>query len=107
MHHWILITWYLVEYVNRVTNSRLEQESSELTLRKPYSVSATNAMGTVEMKTPAMGIKLQRKTNIERSPIPGICKAHIPRAVSPVFAAAIRAYISQNPLAFYLQMRYA
>ena len=57
------------------------------------------------MKTPAMGIKLQRKTNIERSPIPGICKAHIPRAVSPVFAAAIRAYIPPNPLSYCHLMR--
>lgn len=60
-------------------------------MKKPYSVSATKPMGTVEMKHPAMGIKLQRKTNIDRSPKPGNCRAHIPNAVKAVLAAAILA----------------
>lgn len=37
---------------------------------KPYSVSATKAMGVVEMNTPAMGMKEQMNTNSDRSPMP-------------------------------------
>ncbi len=48
-------------------------------------------MGTVEMKQPAMGMKLQRKTNMDRRPKPGNCRAHIPKAVRAVLAAAILA----------------
>lgn len=61
------------------------------TLMKPYSVRATKAMGTVEKKTPAIGIKEQMKTNRDRRPIPGMAIAHIPNAVRAVFAAAMRA----------------
>ena len=66
------------------------------TLMKPYSVSATNAMGTVEKNTPAMGIKEQMKTNSESSPMPGIAIAHIPSAVRAVFTAAIRAWMREH-----------
>ena len=37
---------------------------------KPYSVSATKAMGVVEMNTPAIGMKEQMNTNSDRSPMP-------------------------------------
>ena len=40
--------------------------------RTPNSVSATNPIGTVEIKTPAIGMKEQRKTKRERMRIPGI-----------------------------------
>ena len=61
------------------------------TCRKPYSVSATKAMGMVEMKHPAMGMKEHMKTNRDSSPLPGMARHHIPSAVSAVFARAIRA----------------
>lgn len=61
------------------------------TLKNPYSVRATNPMGAVEMATPAMGMKLQRNTNMESRPRPGSCRAHMPRAVRAVLAAAILA----------------
>ena len=61
------------------------------TFRKPYSVRATKATGTVEMKQPAMGMKEQMKTNRDSRPIPGIARAHIPAAVKAVFTRAIRA----------------
>ena len=64
---------------------------AELTFRKPYSVRATKATGTVEMKQPAMGMKEQIKTNRDSRPIPGIARAHIPAAVKAVFTRAIRA----------------
>lgn len=57
---------------------------------KPYSVSATNLMGTVEMMTPAMGMKPQMNTNRESRPSPGIASAHMPRAVRIVFTTAMR-----------------
>lgn len=41
-----------------------------LTFMKPYSVSATKAMGVVDMKTPAMGMKEQMNTNSDSSPMP-------------------------------------
>ena len=107
---------------------------------KPYSVSATNAMGVVEMNTPAMGMKEQMNTNSDRRPMPedgamvtvlgstasdcpscmralaagqhlqvtaaasglkapaapGICIAHMPSAVSPVLASAMRACNGQS-----------
>lgn len=65
-----------------------------LTLRKPYSVRATKAMGTVEMKQPAMGMNEQMKTNSDSSPIPGMASVHMPAAVSAVFTSAMRACIS-------------
>ena len=61
------------------------------TCRKPYSVSATKAMGTVEMKHPAMGMKEQMNTKRESRPLPGRASAHIPSAVRAVLTAAIRA----------------
>ena len=102
---------------------------------KPYSVSATKAMGVVDMKTPAMGMKEQMNTNSDSSPMPagsmasasesrhnlvlsqlkdfarecskltaarrlkppaapGICMPHMPSAVSPVLASAMRACIA-------------
>lgn len=61
------------------------------TLKKPYSVRATKAMGAVEMATPAMGMKLQRKTNMDSRPRPGSCRAQMPKAVRAVLTAAIRA----------------
>ncbi len=36
----------------------------------PYSVRATKAIGMVDMNTPAMGMKLQMKTNSDSSPMP-------------------------------------
>ncbi len=57
---------------------------------KPYSVSATNPIGTVEMITPAIGMNPHMKTQTDHSPIPGIHRAHIPRAVRTVFTNAIR-----------------
>ena len=62
-----------------------------LTLRKPYSVRATKAMGTVDMKQPAMGMKEQMNTNSDSSPNPGIASVHIPAAVSAVLTSAMRA----------------
>ena len=59
------------------------------TLKKPYSVSATKAMGAVEMNTPAMGMKLQMKTNKPSRPIPGIFSIHMPSTVKAVLAIAI------------------
>lgn len=61
------------------------------TLKKPYSVRATKAIGMVEMKQPAIGMKEQINTNMERSPSPGNCRAHMPNAVNAVLAAAILA----------------
>ena len=58
-------------------------------MRKPYSVRATKAIGAVEMKTPAIGMKLQMKTNSPSRPIPGIARSHMPSAVSAVLAIAI------------------
>lgn len=46
-------------------------------------------MGAVEMNTPAIGMKLQMKTNRLSRPIPGILRIHMPRAVSAVLAIAI------------------
>lgn len=63
-------------------------------MKKPYSVSATNPMGTVEMKQPAMGMKLQMKTKTDNRPKPGIRSAHMPSAVSAVLARAILACIT-------------
>ncbi len=45
----------------------------------PYSVRATKAIGMVDMNTPAMGMKLQMKTNSDSSPMPAgtqICSLH-------------------------------
>ena len=61
------------------------------TFRKPYSVRATKPMGTVDMKHPAMGMKLQRKTNRDSRPVPGIMSTHMPIAVRAVFTRAILA----------------
>ena len=58
---------------------------------KPYSVRATNAIGTVEKNTPAIGMNEQMKTNNDSRPMPGIAIAHMPIAVKAVFTAAIRA----------------
>ena len=66
------------------------------TLMKPYSVRATKAIGTVEKKTPAIGMKEQMKTNKDSRPMPGMAIAHIPNAVSAVFAAAIRACATEK-----------
>jgi len=52
-------------------------------------------MGTVEMKTPAMGMKLQMKTNSPSRPIPGIWRIHMPSVVRAVLAIAICACIDQ------------
>lgn len=52
-------------------------------------------MGTVEMKTPAMGMKLQMKTNSPNRPIPGICRTHMPNVVRAVLAIAICACIDK------------
>jgi len=60
-------------------------------LTKPYSVSAVKAMGTVEMKQPAMGMKEQMKTNSDSRPTPGMASAHMPAAVSAVLTSAMRA----------------
>ncbi len=65
--------------------------TSRQTLRKPYSVRATKPMGTVDMKQPAMGMKLQRKTKRDSRPVPGIISTHIPIAVRAVFTNAILA----------------
>ena len=46
-------------------------------------------MGAVEMNTPAMGMKLQMKTNRLSKPIPEILRSHMPSAVRTVFAIAI------------------
>ena len=77
------------------------------TLKKPYSVSATKPMGIVEIKQPAMGMKLQRNTNMDKRPSPGSCRPHMPSAVNAVFAAAILAYnsLSQPCLCFYSTFR--
>lgn len=48
-------------------------------------------MGTVEMITPAMGMKPQTKTKSDSRPTPGSCSAHMPTAVRMVFTAAMRA----------------
>ena len=72
-----------------------QQPGAEDTLTKPYSVRATKAMGTVEMKTPAMGMKLQMKTNSPNRPIPGICRTHMPNVVRAVLAIAICACIDK------------
>ena len=61
-------------------------------MRKPYSVNATNAMGTVEMKQPAIGMNEQRNTKRESRPSPGMRSAHMPAAVSPVLTSAMRAW---------------
>ena len=66
-------------------------------MKKPYSVRATKAMGIVEMKQPAMGMKEQMNTNMDRSPRPGNCKAQMPMAVRAVFAAAILACREHQP----------
>ena len=69
-----------------------------LTLRKPYSVRATKAMGAVEMKQPAMGMNEQMKTNRDSSPMPGIASVHMPAAVNAVFTSAMRACTDTRPL---------
>ena len=56
-------------------------------------------MGTVEMKTPAMGMKLQMKTNSPSRPIPGIWRIHMPNVVRAVLAIAICACIDR-PVVF-------
>jgi hypothetical protein len=61
------------------------------TFVNPYSVRATKAMGTVEMMTPAMGMKPQMKTKVDSRPTPGIFRAHMPRQVRMVLTAAMRA----------------
>ena len=61
---------------------------------KPYSVSATNPMGMVEMMTPATGMKEQIKTKRDSSPAPGMASTHMPAAVSAVLTAAMRACAS-------------
>jgi len=76
----------------RVKGKRQQQ----CTLRKPYSVNATKAIGAVEMKTPAIGMKLQMKTNSPNRPIPGIWRSHIPSAVNAVLAIAICACSSRE-----------
>jgi hypothetical protein len=48
-------------------------------------------MGTVDMMTPAMGMKPQMKTKTERSTMPGMLRSHMPSMVSMVFMAAMRA----------------
>ena len=70
-------------------HSTAQHSTAQRTLRKPYSVSATKAMGAVEMNTPAMGMKLQMKTNKPSKPIPGICNIHMPSTVKAVLAIAI------------------
>ncbi len=75
-----------------VKDYRKRQEGERAaTFRKPYSVRATNAMGTVEMKQPAMGMKEQMNTNRDSRPRPGIARVHMPAAVSAVFTSAMRA----------------
>ena len=69
--------------------SAAQHSAAQPTLRKPYSVSATKAMGAVEMNTPAMGMKLQIKTNKPSRPIPGIFSIHMPSTVKAVLAIAI------------------
>lgn len=64
-------------------------------MMKPYSVRATKAMGTVEKKTPAMGMKEQMKTNSDSRPMPGMAIAHMPSAVRAVFANAMRACVAK------------
>lgn len=61
------------------------------TFKNPYSVRATNAMGTVEMKQPAIGMKEQMKTKSESRPRPGMASVHMPAAVSAVLTSAMRA----------------
>ncbi len=58
-------------------------------------------MGTVEMKTPAMGMKLQMKTNSPSRPIPGIWRIHMPNVVRAVLAIAICACIDKLFLLIY------
>ena len=70
--------------------------TGERTLRKPYSVSATKAMGTVEMKQPAMGMKEQMNTNRLSRPRPGMASIHMPAAVSAVLTKAICACAGQK-----------
>lgn len=74
--------------------TKVQQESDKAggcTLRKPYSVRATKAMGAVEMKQPAMGMKEQMNTNSDSSPSPGMASVHMPAAVKAVFTSAMRA----------------
>lgn len=67
------------------------EKQISLTLRNPYSVSATNAIGTVEMKHPAIGINEHKKTKSDNKPTPGMARATSPAAVSAVFTRAILA----------------
>jgi hypothetical protein len=48
-------------------------------------------MGVVDMMTPAMGMKLQTKTNSDSRPTPGMASAHMPSAVRAVLTTAMRA----------------
>mmetsp|Transcript_6302 Transcript_6302/g.39253 ORF Transcript_6302/g.39253 Transcript_6302/m.39253 type:complete len:81 (+) Transcript_6302:4546-4788(+) len=69
---------------------------------KPYSVNATKAIGTVEMKHPAMGMNEQMNTNRVRKTTPGSANKQIPAQVKAVFtqamvACACKAFPNKRP----------